>query len=209
MNIVIIDDHPVVLNGTKAILAPHFDVEIIEGSKDAFEMLESAMEEKQVDLCLIDVQMPEVSGVELCKKIRARYPNIKLILYTGYEVNDYVELLVHLQIDGIISKTASKEQLVNSIEGALLGNVILPVELFTHIVRSHKQLNEEKEGQLISEKELVILQRVAEGLTNKAIALEMGVSQRTIENHLTRLFDKLQVSSRAEAVMKAKDHQII
>lgn len=209
MSIVIIDDHPVVLNGTKAILAPHFEVDTITGSKAAFEMLEHVIKTKDVTLCLVDVQMPELNGLELCKKIRAQYPHIKLILYTGYELNDYAELLVQAQIDGIISKAASKEQLMNQIEGALLGHVVLPVDLFAHILRGRKQITEEKDGQVVSDKELLILQRVAEGLTNKAIAIEMGVSQRTIENHLTRIFDKLHVSSRAEAVKKAKDERFI
>lgn len=117
-----------------------------------------------------------------------------------------MELLVQLQIDGLISKAASPKQSVNHIEGVLLGNIVLPVDLFTYMIRRHRQSSEE---QLITEKERLILQHVAQGLTNKAIALELGVSQRTIENHLTRLFDKLYVSSRAEAVLRAREQQLI
>lgn len=210
MSIFIIDDHPVVLNGTKAILAPHFDVKTIEGSRNAFEIIREAMAERLVTLCLIDVQMPEISGIELCKMIRGSYPEIKLVLYTGYEINDYGQLLIDSAVDGIVSKTASKEQLVNCIEGTLLGNVVVPVDFFTHLMRSASQLADlEKEVQLLHDRELMILQLVARGLTNKAIALEIGVSQRTIENHLTKVFDKLQVSSRAEAVIKARDLEVI
>ena len=108
MAILIIDDHPVVLNGTKAILAPHFDVVTLEGSQQVVSNVQHILAGNEIELCLIDVQMPEISGIELCRMIRASSKSIKLILYTGYDVNDYAELLVNLEVDGIISKTASK-----------------------------------------------------------------------------------------------------
>ena len=83
----------------------------------------------------------------------------------------------------------------------------MPVDLFWHLMRSRTDKNEEVE--LLNERELAILQHVAEGHTNKAIALLLEVSQRTIENHLTKIFDKLQVGSRAEAVLKARDLKVI
>lgn len=202
MKLLIVDDHPVVLNGTKALL-DHYEEWSIEAESNPLFALDRLRREAY-DCCLIDVNMQPVNGIQLVSEIRKFSPETRTILYTGYELEDYYDLLVARKVDGLLSKTATKEQIVHSISAVMRGDILVPGEFLDFI--SRKTANKATaDGFTLPEKESKILHLVAQGFTNKAIASELGVSQRTVENYLSKIFTYLQVESRAEAVNKAKD----
>lgn len=201
MNILIVDDHPIVLNGTKALLETNeqWHVWTMTDSREVLPFLA----EQTIELCLLDVQMPYVNGVHLAQEIKLFNSSIPIILYTGYDVTDYYSLILKQQIDGVLSKTATNEQLVHTIAAARRGELLLPKNFLTFL---QKQADLPK---TLEPRELQLLQHIAQGYTNKAIAQQLQLSQRTVENYLSKIFSKLHVESRAQAVSKAKDLKLI
>ena len=202
MNILIIDDHPVVLDGTKTLLQDLANVHI-ETEQDSAAVL-SRMDTDTFQLFLIDINMKPINGIQLSEMIKKKQADALIILYTGYELSDYYELLIEKKIDGLLSKLATKEQVIQTIQAAIRGEILLAAD-FLDFVQQRTNLPNVQQEVLLSDKEQEILQLVAQGCTNKAIASAIGVTQRTVENYLSKLFVKLNVESRAEAVIVAKE----
>jgi len=202
INILIVDDHPVVLDGTKTLLQDLENVHI-ETEQESANVL-SKMETKKFQLYLIDINMKPLNGIQLAEMIKKIQPEALIILYTGYELSDYYELLVEKKVDGLLSKLATKEQVIQTIQATLRGEILLSAD-FLDFVQQHSNRTNAKQEVLLSQKEQEILQLVAQGCTNKAIASAIGVTQRTVENYLSKLFVRLHVESRAEAVIVAKE----
>ncbi|ACA40229.1 response regulator [Lysinibacillus sp. fkY74-1] len=202
MNILIIDDHPVVLDGTKTLLQDLVNVQI-ETEQDSTAVIRR-MDTEAFQLFLIDINMKPINGIQLAEMIKKKQPDALIILYTGYELSDYYELLIEKKIDGLLSKLATKEQVIQTIQAALRGEILLAAD-FLDFVQQRSNLPNSRQEVLLSDKEQEILQLVAQGCTNKAIASAIGVTQRTVENYLSKLFVKLNVESRAEAVIVAKE----
>ncbi len=202
MNILIIDDHPVVLDGTKTLLQDLANVQI-ETEQDSAAVL-PRMDIETFQLFLIDINMKPINGIQLSEMIKKKQPEALIILYTGYELSDYYELLIEKKIDGLLSKLATKEQVIQTIQAALRGEILLAAD-FLDFIQQRTNLPNVQQEVLLSDKEQEILQLVAQGCTNKAIASAIGVTQRTVENYLSKLFVKLNVESRAEAVIVAKE----
>ncbi|MET4563064.1 response regulator transcription factor [Lysinibacillus parviboronicapiens] len=202
INILIVDDHPVVLDGTKTLLQDLVNVQI-ETEQDSAAVL-SRMDMQTFQLFLIDINMKPLNGIHLSEMIKKKQPEAIILLYTGYELTDYYELLVEKKVDGLLSKLATKEQVIQTIQAALRGEILLSADFLDFVQRRSHQPNRRQEV-LLSDKEQEILQLVAQGYTNKAIASALGVTQRTVENYLSKLFVRLHVESRAEAVIVAKE----
>lgn len=202
------DDHPAVGEGTRAILESEGDMEadVLHDGRDISELLK----EKSYDVYLIDLYMPNVNGIECTKSILKDDPDASVLIYTGFDVISHFNLLVESGVVGFVSKTATKEQLITAIRCALRGDVVLPLTLVKQLKRVSAvpvtgNVTNHLSEVVLSEKEQQILESVAKGLTNKAIATNLSMSQRTIEYNLTKIFSKLDVSSRTEALVKAKE----
>jgi len=202
INILIVDDHPVVLDGTKTLLQDLTDVNI--DTEQNCEAVLPRMDAQAFQLFLIDINMKPINGIQLSEMIKKKHPEAIILLYTGYELSDYYELLVEKKIDGLLSKLATKEQVIQTILAALRGEILLSAD-FLDFVQQRMNMPNRHQEVLLSDKEQEILQLVAQGCTNKAIASAIGVTQRTVENYLSKLFVKLNVESRAEAVIVAKE----
>ncbi|MFC0525128.1 response regulator [Pontibacillus salicampi] len=221
IRILLIDDHPSVGEGTKLMLEKEADMEVTvaHSAGSAIHILE----EQRFELILCDLRMPGMNGIELIKKVRSLGYNEPVVIYSGYEVGPHFNALIEAGVSGFISKTEPREQLIVYIRCVLEGKVILPLSLFKQLRRVDVQVGEAstqdaKQQQSnpvesievsITPKEQEILQEVAKGKSNKEIASIFYQSQRTIEYNLTEIFRKLQVKSRAEAVLKSKKWGII
>lgn len=202
IEILIVDDHPVVLDGTKTLLQDLENVHIETEQESA--NVACRMEAQSFQLFLIDINMKPINGIQLAEMIKKKQPEALITLYTGYELSDYYELLIEKKVDGLLSKLATKEQVIQTIQATLRGEILLSAD-FLDFVKQHSNRSNAKQEVLLSHKEQEILQLVAQGCTNKAIASAIGVTQRTVENYLSKLFVRLQVESRAEAVIVAKE----
>ncbi|WP_106768640.1 response regulator [Paenibacillus faecalis] len=203
--ILLVDDHPPVMAGTKMMLEQEGDLAVTL-AYTAAEALEMA-KENHFDIMLIDLHMPDVSGIDLAKDILISVPEAIILAYTGYDFMHHFNLMLETGIAGLIHKTANKEQLVTAVRCALRGEVVLPLTLVRQMRRitDHGFKDERQmETSSITSKEYKILKQIAGGKSNKEIAEQVIMSQRSLEYCLTHLFQKLNVKSRIEAVMKAR-----
>jgi len=170
----------------------------------ALEALDEVNKE-HYDLILCDLNMPGISGLELTRRLIQTDPERKVLIYTGYEISSHYNLLVESGVSGFISKTASREQLNNAIRCAIRGDAVIPISLLKQLRRQEFTVGRELIAEVsITEKEQKILHEVAMGVGNKELAIKLNVSQRNVEYQLTRIFEKLKVRSRSEAIVEAK-----
>ncbi|RFU70794.1 DNA-binding response regulator [Peribacillus saganii] len=205
IQILLVDDHPTVMEGTKMLLEQEGDMSVFlaNSGDDAMEKVQ----EQQFDVMLFDLHMPDINGIELAKRVLNRIPEAKILLYTGHEYKNHFNLMLEAGISGFVQKTANKEQLVAAVRCALRDEVILPISLVKQLKRTSMQVSEDKssnETHAISNHEFTILKEIAKGKSNKEIAEILIMSQRSLEYNLTTLFQKLNVKSRIEAALKAK-----
>jgi two-component system competent response regulator ComA len=200
IQILLVDDHPSVMEGTKMLLEREADLKVwlAHSGEEAMEMSSSY----DFDVMLIDLQMPDINGIDLAKQILAKTPHTAVLIYTGFECKDHFNLMIEAGISGFVLKTANKEQLVTTIRCALRGEIVLPLSLVMQLRRTKEPVSEVVSP--INEKEFQILKQIASGKSNKDIADDMFMSKRSLEYAITNLFQKLHVKSRIEAAMKAK-----
>jgi len=211
INILLVDDHISVAEGTRALLEQNSDY-MVSVCYSPLEVIEKLSMEK-FDLFLFDLYMPEINGIELSKKVLEIVPEAKIIIYTGYDINTHFNVIVESGISGIVSKTASIKQFMRAIDCAINNEVLIPMDLFRSLRKSYDVNITTEEDKTIkitlSEREQSILQYVSKGLTNKEIADSLLVSQRLVEYDLTNIYQKLQVKSRTEALMKATKYKLL
>lgn len=161
---------------------------------------------------LFDLHIGEVNGIDLAEQVLELDANATILIYTGFEFTNHFNLMIETGIFGFISKTTSREQLVAAVRCALRGEVILPFSLVKQLRRTIHQGSEAAEEQAtstISSSEYEILKQISKGKSNREIAEIVLMGQRSLEYGLTTLFQKLNVKSRMEAVIKAKQLGIL
>ncbi len=212
INILIVDDHPAVGEGTRAIIESEYDMTadvLTESDK-----ITGVLKNGKYEVYLIDLYMPRINGIELTKVILQYDPEAVILIYTGFDLISHYNLLIEAGVSGFISKTATKEQLITAIKCSLREEAVIPLQLLKQLRRvDTRPLTYEEQRNLgdiiLSSKEQEILDRVSKGLTNKAIAIELSMSQRTVEYNLTKIFSKLGVGSRTEALIKAREFGLL
>lgn len=207
VRILLVDDHPSVGEGTKNMIEqdPDMQVTVLISAMEALELIE----QEDFDVLLFDLNMPVINGIELTKRIMRTRPDSRILIYTGYEISPNFNVLVEAGVSGMVSKTSTREQLWNAIRCALREEAVIPVSLLRQLRRRDIRLNQDKEYKSmeevsINEREQEILQEVSGGSSNKDIATKLLMSQRTVEYNLTRIFEKLNVRSRSEAIVEAR-----
>jgi two-component system, NarL family, competent response regulator ComA len=206
IEILLVDDHPSVGEGTKNLIEKELDmkVTVVYSGEDALKLLSA----RQFDILLFDLNMPSMNGLELTRKVKVINSDAIVLIYTGFDIAPNFNILVEAGVSGFISKASSREELIMSIRCGLRGNAIIPSFLLRQLRRteifSTMNHKDQVEGVTISEKEHNILREAANGLNNRQIADMLFVSQRTVEYNLSRIFEKLRVRSRAEAIREGK-----
>lgn len=205
IRILLVDDHPSVGEGTKTMIEQDSSISV-RVVISAIEALE-AVNEEHFDIIMCDLNMPTISGLELTKRLIQENPARRVIIYTGYEISSHFNLLIESGASGFISKTVSREQLHNAIYCAMRDEATIPISLLKQLRRSEVKIRRganSVDEVSITEREQEILQEVADGKSNREIAIKLHMSQRTVEYNLTRIFDKLGVRSRSESIAEAK-----
>ena len=202
LEVLMVDDHKVLLSGVKILLEQHnMRVTLCYSGMEALHILQ----ERSFDILIYDLKMPDLNGLELTKKTLEIHPESTIIILTGEDVSVNFDVLLQAGVSGIVEKSCSDTQLIASIHMALEKMVILPLQLVRKLQANplSLDLNESELVQPLTEMELTILQQAAAGRTNKEIGEELRMVTRNVEYHLTNLYRKLKVTSRAYAIKKA------
>lgn len=207
IRVLLADDHNVVRAGIRQFLERDPGIRVVAEANNGKEACD-LIEKYAPDVAVLDIQMPGMSGIEVTRWIRSRrmttpqQKSIGVLILTAYEDEPYVKAVLSGGANGYVLKTADPKEIVQAVldvyEGKSVLDTTLAVRLFHQLADDQSQPVER-----ISERELQILSLAAKGLTNKAIGVQLGISDRTVQNHLANIFAKLQAASRTEAVMRA------
>ena len=205
IHVLLADDHAVVRQGIRRFLEEAGDIEVVAEAGDGREALR-LVEEHQPDVAVLDIRMPEVTGVEATRRIKERFPQVRVLILTAYDDDPYIFALLQAGADGYVLKTASGDELVQAVRTVQRGESALSPEVATRVVqqaRTGKPATAADQVEPLTPRELDVLRLAARGLTNRAIGHELGISHRTVQGHLASIYGKLGVSSRTEAVTEA------
>ncbi|MED4591686.1 response regulator transcription factor [Bacillus safensis] len=210
--IVIVDDHYVVREGLKLILETDERFEVVGEAEDGGKGID-VIKEKSPDLVLLDLNMPMMSGLDMLREMQTLQIKVPLLILTTYNEENLMIQGLQLGAKGYLLKDASRENLFNTIEAAIRGDILLQSNVASKVFEStvHKEPQEKlkTDNHLLTEKEMLVLQAVARGFRSKEIAFDMGISERTVKAHLTNIYQKLNVTSRAEAIKTSIELGII
>jgi len=206
IKILIADDHAVVREGTRQILEQESDLDVVAEAADGEEAVRLAGSSKP-DVAIIDIAMPKVDGVEATKQIKALYPAIAVLILTAYDDDQFVFGLLEAGAAGYLLKSVRGRELVEAVRQVYAGESVLHPAIARKVLNRFVPATGKPTGQkpveVLSERETEVLQLATRGLSNQEIANELFLSLRTVQAHVGHIFNKLQVSSRTEAVVHA------
>ncbi len=201
INVIIADDHAVVRSGTRQFLEQAGDILVISEASDG-EMALAMIEEMKPDVALLDIQMPKMSGIQVSREIHARHLPVGVLILTSYDDEPYVTAVMKTGANGYVLKTSSPEEIIQAVRKVHKGISVLDTTILPKIIAQINGNNEVSNYEKLTDREVEILALVAKGLTNRLVGLDLQISDRTVQGHLARIFAKLQVNSRTEAVMR-------
>jgi DNA-binding NarL/FixJ family response regulator len=205
IRIVLADDHAVVRQGFRQFLEEAGDIEVVAEAEDGAEAIQ-LVESHLPDVAVVDIRMPEVTGVEATRRIKERFPQVRVLVLTAYDDDPYVFALLQAGADGYVLKTASGDELVQAVRTVHTGVPALSPEIAAKVMRqavSGRPEGAAEQVESLTTRELDVLRLAARGLTNRAIGHELDISHRTVQGHLANIYGKLMVNSRTEAVTEA------
>lgn len=201
LRMLLVDDHEIVRAGLRVLLAGA-GMEIAGEASTVSEAIDAAARLKP-DLVLMDVRLPDGSGVEACREIHATQPETKVLFLTAFEDDDALLATVLANADGHLLKEIGGNNLVQAIQAAAQGlSVLDPASKRRVLERAQAAALPDAGNGELSAQERRVLELVAEGKTNKEIALAMHLSPKTVKNYLSHIFQKLQVTRRSEAAVR-------
>lgn len=210
IRLLLADDHALLRQGTAELLRREPDLEVVGEAGDGAQAVASA-QELRPDIVVMDVRMPVLSGVEATRRIRAALPEVRVLVLTAHDDDEYVFSLLQAGASGYLLKSAPVSDLVEAIRKVHAGGTPLDPSIARKLVlRVSGRPGEAPEwdgaplpAERLTARELQVLQLLAMGMSNRAIAQALGISDRTVQTHLTNVFAKMHVQSRVEAVMTA------
>jgi DNA-binding NarL/FixJ family response regulator len=206
IRVVIADDHNVVRKGIRDLLSDEDDIAVVGEARNGHEAVDLARA-LQPDVVVMDIAMPELSGVEATRLLRAQAPGVRVLVLTAYDDDPYIYGLLDAGASSYILKTAESREIVRAVRATAAGQSAIDPAVAPRLIA--RLTHPPTGGDTLTERELDVLRRAARGLTNKQIGADLQISDRTVQNHLANIYAKLGVASRTEAVTAGLQRQLI
>lgn len=209
IKVMITDDHKMVREGIKQLLELNDSISVVGMASDGDECI-SVLESKKPDLLLLDINMPGKNGLEIIEEIKKINFNVKIILLTVHNEVDYLLKAVEIGADGYVLKDSGSAELVNAIEIVMSGESYIQPDMIPMLNSKMIAKNSDKEKMKnLTKRELEVLVLVSEGMFNKEIADKLSISERTVKNHISSIFKKIDVADRTQAAVFAIRNNLI
>lgn len=218
IKILIADDHALLRQGIKNVLELENDLVVIGEAADGDEAIVKAAE-LAPDILLLDINMPRNNGLEVTRRLRPTYPNIKVIILTIHDDENYVIEVIKAGAAGYLLKDVEPGMLVKAIRTVYEGESFIYPTLAKKLLgemnrqeeRKHEaaKMLERRREERLTYREIEVLSLICQGMSNQSIAQKLYLSEKTVKNHLTNIFRKINVTDRTQAVLYALKHKIV
>jgi two-component system, NarL family, nitrate/nitrite response regulator NarL len=198
INILLVDDHSMVIEGMKSILAHIPLVQVTATAGNAFEAI-TALRENKINIAFVDINLPDVSGIELCIKIKKEFAHVHVLGLSTFKQRSYVSQMIANGANGYLIKSAAKEEIEQAITDVMAGKMYFSID----INNTKPETIAEDEVPTLTRREKEILKLIAEGLTTNDIAQKIFVSPYTVDTHRKNLLSKFEVSNTALLIKTA------
>jgi len=202
IRVLLADDHRLVRDGIHKLLESERDIEVIAEAGDG-EEAEALIQQLKPDVAVLDIQMPKASGIEVTRWLRAHFPEIGVLILTAYDDDPYVMAVLQAGANGYVLKAATPDDLVQAVRDVYEGKSALDASITKKLMSNLFKRSDNRPVEPLTDRELDVLRLAAKGYTNKAIGVQLQISDRTVQGHLAHIFAKMQAASRTEAVMRA------
>lgn len=209
IKVMLADDHILLREGIKNLLEFDGSIEVIEQASDGFECLDKLKEVKP-DILLLDINMPRMNGIEVLQELKDRKDPVKVLILTVHSEVEYLVKAVDIGANGYILKDSGSAELKHAIESIINNDTYIQPSLIPALNSRLINRDVDKEKlKTLTKRELEILAQVASGMFNKEIANNLDISERTVKNHISNIFKKIDVSDRTQAAVFAIRNNII
>lgn len=210
ISVVIVDDHKMVREGIRKLLEFDGKIKVVGEASNGLEYLDFLKKNEISDVLLLDINMPEMNGLDVLKYIRKNKINVKVIILTVHNEIEYLVNAVDMNVDGYILKDSESEILKNAIFAVCDGENYIQEELIPMLNSRMINRDIDKERlKSLTKREIEVLKAIAAGLLNKEIATNLGISERTVKNHISNIFKKIDVADRTQAAVFAIRNNIV
>ncbi|MBB3869827.1 response regulator transcription factor [Parageobacillus toebii NBRC 107807] len=207
-NILLVEDQALVRQGLKMMIEQDPQLKVVAEAENGLEALHE-MEKHIIDIVIMDIRMPVMNGLEATRKIKERWPDVKILILTTFNDDEYAVQALKDGANGFLLKTAEQQKLIQAIYSCMKGGLTIHEDVAAKMVP--KLLQKSKQAHVdipLSPRELMIAKLVGEGKTNKEIAAELHLSIGTVKNHITQILQKLQLRDRTQLAIYAIKHDI-
>ena len=207
--VMLVDDHALIREGIKQLLEFDGSIDVIEQASDGAECLEK-LQHVQPDILLLDINMPNVNGIEVLEEIKKKNIPVKVLMLTVHSEAEYLVQAVDIGANGYILKDSGSEELKKAIQSVMDGDSYIQPSLIPSLNSRlvNRDIDKEKIAAL-TKREMEILTQIAGGMFNKDIAMNLNISERTVKNHISNIFKKIDVSDRTQAAVFAIRNNIV
>jgi two-component system, NarL family, nitrate/nitrite response regulator NarL len=206
VSIILIDDHQMVLEGMKAILAQIAHIEVAATAPNAFEAIKILRENQTIMLAFVDINLPDISGIELCGKIKTEFPKVQVIALSTFNQRSYVAEMISKGASGYLVKSADKEEIEQAINTVMKGMMYFSADINNNPISKNVT---ENGAPILTRREVEILKLIALGMKGNEIADKLFLSHFTVATHRKNLMTKFEVGNTALLISKANDYGIL
>ncbi len=201
--ILLVEDQVIVRQGIKIMIEQEKSLRVVAEAGDGIEAI-SSMNLHAIDCVVMDIRMPKMNGIEAARIIRQRFPNVKILMLTTFNDDEYALQSLRDGVNGFLLKTAEREELIKAIFSCLDGGMPLDKDVTAKVMpRLLQQIKMEAADIPLTQREIAIVRQVGKGMTNKEIANELHLSIGTIKNHITSILQKLELRDRTQLAIYA------
>lgn len=208
VRILVTDDHPIVRDGLVAVLNTQPDFEVVGEAGTGPETIDRAAA-LQPDVVLLDLEMPDMDGVETLQRLRARLPDIRVIIFTAFDTDERIVRAVQAGAQGYLLKGVPREDVFNAVRVVHAGGALLQPVIASKLLRQVGQDPAPAPPDTLTDREHDVLRLLARGLTNREIAAELVITERTAKFHVSSILGKLGAGNRTEAVTIAAQQGLV
>lgn len=202
LRVYLVDDHPVVRNGLKALVADESDMEVVGEASDGETAVRQVLEIRP-DVAVMDLSMPGMSGIEATERIHKGCPEVRVVALTAHADKGYLQRVMAVGASGYVLKMSAASDMVGAIRHAAAGNTYVDPAVVAQLVTGSGVA--ETDRQELSEREVDVLRQIAQGYSNKQIAARLKLSVKTVETYKSRAMEKLGAKSRVDIVKYAAE----